>query len=156
MQDRRGPLAGIRVVEVAGLGPVPFCGMMLGDMGAEVVLVERPGASTGGGLRTALERNRRRIVLDLKSEAGLGVLLAANWAIALICGAIWLIAAFTLRISSASSLAASAAAPVVAAILQVPFPLLIATTLVAALIWQRHQPNIARLAAGTEPRIGQK
>ena len=87
---------------------------------------------------------------------GLGVLLAANWAIALICGAIWLIAAFTLRISSASSLAASAAAPVVAAILQVPFPLLIATTLVAALIWQRHQPNIARLAAGTEPRIGQK
>ena len=87
---------------------------------------------------------------------GLGVLLAANWAIALICGAIWLIAAFTIRISSASSLAASAAAPVVAAILQVPFPLLIATTLVAALIWQRHQPNIARLAAGTEPRIGQK
>lgn len=87
---------------------------------------------------------------------GLGVLLAANWAIALICGAIWLVSAFTIRISSASSLAASAAAPVVAAILQVPFPLLIATTVVAALIWQRHQPNIARLAAGTEPRIGQK
>jgi glycerol-3-phosphate acyltransferase PlsY len=87
---------------------------------------------------------------------GLGVLLAANWAIALICGAIWLVSAFTIRISSASSLAASAAAPVVAAVLQVPFPLLIATTVVAALIWQRHQPNIARLAAGTEPRIGQK
>jgi alpha-methylacyl-CoA racemase len=75
MKQRRGPLAGIKVVEVAGLGPVPFCGMMLGDMGAEVVLVERPGHSIGGGMRTALERNRRRIVLDLKSEAGVGVLL---------------------------------------------------------------------------------
>lgn len=75
MKARRGPLSGIKVVEVAGLGPVPFCGMMLGDMGAEVVLVERPGASTGGGLRTGLERNRRRIVLDLKTAAGVGVLL---------------------------------------------------------------------------------
>lgn len=75
MNARRGPLSGIKVVEVAGLGPVPFCGMMLGDMGAEVVLVERPGASTGGGLRTGLERNRRRIVLDLKSAAGVGLLL---------------------------------------------------------------------------------
>ena len=87
---------------------------------------------------------------------GVGVLLAANWGIALICGAIWLAVAFTIRISSASALAASAAAPVVAAVLQVPFPLLIATTLVAALIWQRHKDNIARLAAGTEPRIGKK
>jgi glycerol-3-phosphate acyltransferase PlsY len=87
---------------------------------------------------------------------GVGVLLAANWGIALICGAIWLAVAFTIRISSASALAASAAAPVVAAVLQVPFPLLIATTIVAALIWQRHKDNIARLAAGTEPRIGKK
>jgi glycerol-3-phosphate acyltransferase PlsY len=87
---------------------------------------------------------------------GVGVLLAANWALALICGAIWLICAFTIRISSASALAASAAAPVAAAVLQVPFPLLIATTIVAALIWQRHKDNIARLAAGTEPRIGKK
>jgi len=87
---------------------------------------------------------------------GAGVLLAANWAIALICGAIWLAVAFVVRISSASALAASAAAPVVAAILQVPFALLVATTVVAALIWQRHKDNIARLAAGTEPRIGQK
>jgi glycerol-3-phosphate acyltransferase PlsY len=87
---------------------------------------------------------------------GLGVLLAANWAVAVICGAIWLVCAVTIRISSASSLAASAAAPVVAAVLQVPFPMLIATTVVAALIWQRHQPNIARLVAGTEPKIGRK
>ncbi len=87
---------------------------------------------------------------------GVGVLLAANWGIALICGAIWLAVAFTIRISSASALAASAAAPVVAAVLQVPFPLLIATTIVAALIWQRHKDNIARLVAGTEPRIGKK
>ena len=84
------------------------------------------------------------------------VLLAANWAVALICGVIWLVCAFTIRISSASSLVAAAAAPVVAAILQVPFPMLIATTLVAALIWQRHKPNIERLVAGTEPKIGRK
>jgi alpha-methylacyl-CoA racemase len=75
MEQRHGPLRGIKVVEVAGLGPVPFCGMMLGDMGAEVVLIERPGHSIGGGMRTALERNRRRIVLDLKCEAGVDVLL---------------------------------------------------------------------------------
>jgi len=75
MDAPRGPLAGIKVIEVAGLGPVPFCGMMLGDMGADVVLVERPGHSTGGGVRTALERNRRRITLDLKTAAGVSVLL---------------------------------------------------------------------------------
>jgi alpha-methylacyl-CoA racemase len=75
MDASRGPLAGIKVIEVAGLGPVPFCGMMLGDMGADVVLVERPGHSTGGGVRTALERNRRRITLDLKTAAGVSVLL---------------------------------------------------------------------------------
>ena len=45
-----GPLAGLHVVEFAGLGPAPFCGMMLADMGAEVVLVERPlpGAAACG------------------------------------------------------------------------------------------------------------
>lgn len=67
---RGGPLTGVRIVEVAGLGPVPFCGMMLADMGAEVVMVERPGGGLGS-TKTALERNRRRIVLDLKSPDGL-------------------------------------------------------------------------------------
>jgi glycerol-3-phosphate acyltransferase PlsY len=118
-----------------------------------------PNAAYAGGV-VAVAAHMFPVWLGFKGgkgvATGLGVLLAANWAIALICGAIWLIAALTIRISSASSLAASAAAPVVAAILQVPFPLLIATTVVAGLIWQRHKENIARLVAGTEPRIGRK
>jgi glycerol-3-phosphate acyltransferase PlsY len=87
---------------------------------------------------------------------GAGVLLAANWMLALVCGAIWLACALALRISSASALAASAAAPLVAAFLGVPMPMLLATALVAALIWLRHKDNIARLLAGTEPRIGRR
>ena len=87
---------------------------------------------------------------------GFGVLIAANPLLALSCAVIWLAMAWFVRISSASALAASAMAPVFAAILQVPFMLLVCTTAVAALIWQRHRENIMRLVAGTEPRIGQK
>jgi alpha-methylacyl-CoA racemase len=69
----RGPLAGIRVVELAGLGPAPFAGMLLADLGAEVVRVERPDA---GPLRVGdprfdlLNRGKRAIVVDLKHESG--------------------------------------------------------------------------------------
>ena len=61
------PLAGLRILEIAGIGPGPFCGMMLADHGAEVIRIERPGDS---GLSVAakdpLLRSRRSIVLDLK------------------------------------------------------------------------------------------
>jgi alpha-methylacyl-CoA racemase len=61
------PLAGLRILEMAGIGPGPFCGMMLADHGAEVIRVERPGS---GGFadpaRDPLVRSRRTIVLDLK------------------------------------------------------------------------------------------
>jgi len=87
---------------------------------------------------------------------GAGVLIAANPVLALACAVVWLAVAWVVRISSAASLAASAAAPVAAAVLQVPFTLLACTTVVAALVWQRHKDNIARLVAGTEPGIGQK
>ena len=43
-----GPLAGVRVVEIAGLGPGPFCAMMLADMGAEVLRIDRPGPADLG------------------------------------------------------------------------------------------------------------
>ena len=68
-----GPLAGIRVVELAGLGPDPFAGMLLADLGAEVVRVERPDA---GPLRVGdprfdlLNRGKRAIVVDLTHESG--------------------------------------------------------------------------------------
>jgi alpha-methylacyl-CoA racemase len=72
-----GPLRGIRVVELAGLGPGPFCGMMLGDLGAEVIRIERyPTAASSLVLpRDPLLRNRRSVGLNLKTPAGLEVLL---------------------------------------------------------------------------------
>src|ERR1700723_186281 len=62
-----GPLTDIRIVEIAGLGAGPFCGMMLADMGPELIRVDRP---TGPGDGAVLGRNRRSIALDLKSDAG--------------------------------------------------------------------------------------
>ncbi|KUJ70759.1 carnitine dehydratase [Streptomyces albus subsp. albus] len=67
-----GPLTGVRVVELAGIGPGPFAAMLLGDLGADVVRIDRPG---GGGLRIDPEsdltnRNKRSVLLDLKSPDG--------------------------------------------------------------------------------------
>jgi alpha-methylacyl-CoA racemase len=71
-----GPLAGLRVVEFAGLGPGPFCGMVFADLGADVLLVERKAAnpSTGDaaffslGRHNLLNRGKRAIALDLKKR----------------------------------------------------------------------------------------
>ncbi|WP_405904098.1 CoA transferase [Streptomyces sp. NBC_00656] len=63
-----GPLAGVRVLELGGLGPGPFAGMMLADMGAEVIRVER--ASGLPDRFPVLHRGRRSIAVDLKSPAG--------------------------------------------------------------------------------------
>lgn len=75
----RGPLHGIRVVELAGIGPAPFCGMLLADLGATVIRVDRPGGTAAGNpLSPSLDllaRGRRSVVLDLKSPAGLAALL---------------------------------------------------------------------------------
>ncbi|MDZ4731104.1 MAG: CaiB/BaiF CoA-transferase family protein [Xanthomonadales bacterium] len=69
-----GPLAGFRIIEIAGLGPGPFCGMMLADMGATVIRVDRPGDTMSSQLDPQL-RNRQSICIDLKSNQGLEVLL---------------------------------------------------------------------------------
>jgi len=65
-----GPLDGYRVVEFAGKGPGPLCGMLLGDMGAEVIRIERPVERTGGRQSDEaldiVHRNRRSVVLDLR------------------------------------------------------------------------------------------
>ena len=66
-------LAGVRIVEVAGIGPGPFCGMLLADLGAEVILVERPQAAsavTDAGAAAIFHRGKRSIALDLKSDRG--------------------------------------------------------------------------------------
>jgi alpha-methylacyl-CoA racemase len=74
-----GPLAGVRVLELEAIGPVPFCGMMLADVGADVLLVDRP-AAPGLGLDLDREhdlmlRGRRSVTLDLKSAGGVAALL---------------------------------------------------------------------------------
>ncbi|MGB1189029.1 MAG: CaiB/BaiF CoA transferase family protein [Pseudomonadales bacterium] len=68
-----GPLTGIKIIELAGIGPGPFCGMMLSDMGAEVIRVDRPGGRMRG--QDVLARGRKSISVDLKSEGGRDVVL---------------------------------------------------------------------------------
>jgi len=63
-----GPLSGLTIVEMAGLGPGPFAAMMLADHGAQVIRVERPGNLAIPN--DPLTRSRRSIALDLKNEAG--------------------------------------------------------------------------------------
>jgi alpha-methylacyl-CoA racemase len=70
-----GPLAGVRVVEIAGIGPGPFCAMMLADMGAEVLRIDRLGAADLGlpvePRFSVLHRGRRSVALDLKQPAAI-------------------------------------------------------------------------------------
>jgi len=79
MMTNMGPLAGVKVLELEALGPVPFCGMLLADLGADVLLVDRP---TDPGLGFERERwsdlmlrGRRSVTLDLKSPAGIAAVL---------------------------------------------------------------------------------
>jgi alpha-methylacyl-CoA racemase len=67
-----GPLDGLRVVELAGLGPGPHAAMVLGDLGADVVRVDRPqpGFTLAADQPDYLLRNRRSVTADLKSQAG--------------------------------------------------------------------------------------
>ena len=68
-----GPLQGLRVVELAGIGPGPHAAMILGDLGADVVRVERPGKGPGPATKPGgdyLLRNRRSVAADLKSDEG--------------------------------------------------------------------------------------
>jgi len=75
-----GPLAGITVVEIAGIGPGPFCGMMLADLGADVIRVDRAGSVQGGDPERPpadlLARGRRSVGVDLKSPDGVEVVLS--------------------------------------------------------------------------------
>ena len=72
-----GPLAGLRIVEFAGIGPGPFCGMMLADHGAEVIRIDRASGGRGGSQpisnKDILARGRKSIALNLKSEQGIAL-----------------------------------------------------------------------------------
>ena len=77
MTETSGPLAGVRVVELAGIGPGPFCGMLLADLGAEVIRVDRPGGSASPvpQRNDITSRGKRRVVVDLKHPRGAEVVL---------------------------------------------------------------------------------
>jgi alpha-methylacyl-CoA racemase len=74
----RGPLHGLKIIELAGIGPGPYAAMLLADMGAEVVRVERPGpaASSVPADKDVLRRNRRSIIVDLRHPDGVRTVLA--------------------------------------------------------------------------------
>jgi len=69
-----GPLAGYRIIELAGIGPGPFCGMMLSDMGADVIRIDRKTGRPGRS-RDVLARNRRSVAVDLKNPTGVETVL---------------------------------------------------------------------------------
>ncbi len=64
----RGPLAGVRVIEFASIGPGPHCAMLLSDLGAEVLRIDREG---GNGWPNAIaDRGRATATVDIRTEAG--------------------------------------------------------------------------------------
>ncbi len=74
-----GPLAGIRVIEMKGIGPGPYAGMLLADLGAEVIVVERSASPKGVVIPSPLDihsRGKKSVVFDLKTPEGLDNLLA--------------------------------------------------------------------------------
>lgn len=73
-----GPLSGIKIIEIKGIGPGPYAGMLLADMGAEVIVVERSSQPGGIGVPTSNDpnsRGKRSIVLNLKTPEGVQALL---------------------------------------------------------------------------------
>lgn len=73
-----GPLAGIRIIEMKGIGPAPYAGMLLADLGAEVILVNRSSKNEGVGASAVDDpntRGKKSIVLNLKSDEGVQALL---------------------------------------------------------------------------------
>ena len=72
-----GPLAGLRIVELAGIGPAPFAAMVLADLGADVVRVDRVGVADPTARLDVLKRGRRSVAVDLKRPEGAEVVLRA-------------------------------------------------------------------------------
>ena len=74
-----GPLTGIKIIELAGIGPGPFCAFMLADMGADIIKIDRADRVRGGDPETppadVLMRGRRSIGVDLKSPDGVALVL---------------------------------------------------------------------------------
>jgi alpha-methylacyl-CoA racemase len=72
--SRQGPLVGLRIVEFAAIGPAPFCGQLLADLGADVIRIDR--AERTGEAPSVLSRGRRSVALDLKKPASISTCLS--------------------------------------------------------------------------------
>lgn len=72
-----GPLAGYRIIELAGIGPGPYAGQLLADLGAEVICIQRPGGGSvpGAGLKTIDQRGKRSLILDLRKPGAAEIVL---------------------------------------------------------------------------------
>ncbi len=74
-----GPLKGLKIIEIAGIGPGPFCAMMLADLGADILRIDRPQKAIVGEQRDTLNditlRSRRSVAIDMKSPEGIKALL---------------------------------------------------------------------------------
>jgi alpha-methylacyl-CoA racemase len=70
-----GPLDGVRIVELAGIGPAPFAAMVLADLGADIVRVDRAGGGSGFARMDVMNRGRRSVAVDLKHPDGVQVVL---------------------------------------------------------------------------------
>ena len=70
-----GPLQGLKIIEMAGIGPGPFCGMILADLGAEVIRVDRASVAGTGSREEPANRGKKSIAVDLKSEDGVEIVL---------------------------------------------------------------------------------
>ena len=71
-----GPLSGLRIIELEGLGPAPFAGMMLADMGAEVISITRKSAPADAKVENSIsERGKKSIALNLKDPRAIEAVL---------------------------------------------------------------------------------
>jgi len=70
-----GPLKGLKIIEMAGIGPGPFCGMVLADLGAEIIRVDRASAIGTGSKQEPSNRGKKSIAVDLKAKEGIEVVL---------------------------------------------------------------------------------
>src|SRR6056300_856108 len=70
----KGPLSGVKIIEMAGIGPGPFCAMLLSDMGADIIRIDRKGGA-GGYATDTNSRGRKSIALDLKKPEAIEAVL---------------------------------------------------------------------------------
>ena len=156
-----GNIGATNVLRTGNKGAAAATLLLDGGKGAAAVLIARALGADGLAVQAAgvaaFFGHCFPVWLGFKGGKGvatfLGLMLALIWPVGLLCCLSWLAGAFVSRVSSVGALTASASAPVWMLILG-RTDLVIAAVLLAALVWWRHAANIARLRAGTEPKIG--